>query len=279
ALEQWREEAHTARTRRYHERRFADKLAVVTGGAQGIGRAFAQRLVAEGARVVVADVADAPATELAELLPGVSFVHCDVTDETDVDALAREVQRQGGADVLISCAGGAIVPRKPFWQTSPDDWDFVVNLNLKHQWLVAKALVPPMIERGHGKIVNMASLAGIRGAAGIVAYASAKGGVVTLTKVMALELGPYNINVNGLAPGFTLVEHSKSFHRDAVQMSLTIGERYVQNQMIRRVGVPTDVAAAGLFLASADADHITGQILHVDGGLRVIPLDPEQGAG
>ncbi len=257
--------------------RFAGKVAVVTGAAQGIGKAHATMFAAEGASVVVVDVQADVVEQVAGELPSALGVVADVSDAAATLAMAEQaVAAFGGIDILINNAGGA-------WATTPDgtpewgprrtllteleqDWDRIIAVNLKGQYLSARAVVPSMKERGGGKIVNIGSVAGVRGSA-LPGYASAKAGVMGLTKAMARDLGPDNICVNAVAPGRI---HSKDItkysNREAVEAAHAAA---IALQCVKRAGRPEDVAAASLFFASDAAGFITGEVLVVDGGRAI----------
>ncbi len=258
--------------------RFAGKVAVVTGGAQGIGKAHAVLLAAEGASVVVVDVQEDVVQQVVDELPRALPVVADVSSAAATLSMAEQaIAAFGGIDILINNAGGA-------WATTPDgtpewgprrsllteleqDWDLIMAVNLKGQYLCARAVVPSMKERGGGKIVNIASVAGVRGGGAAPGYSSAKAGVMGLTKSMARDLGPDNICVNAVAPGRI---HSKDItkfsNREEVELA---HEQAIARQCVKRAGRPEDVAAASLFLASAAADFITGEVLVVDGGRAI----------
>jgi 3-oxoacyl-[acyl-carrier protein] reductase len=245
--------------------RFADRVAVVTGGAYGIGEGIARRLAGEGARVAVVDIAGDVATTVAAALPDAIAIRADVTVADDVEAVFRTVVAEfGGVDILVNNAGGAVLPPQPFWEMTEDQWDFVVDLNLKSQWLMAKAAAPLLQRRPRAKIINISSVNGLNGNPGLVAYCAAKAGVVIMTRTMAAELGPWEICVNAIAPGFIRFTHPKSvFTAEQVEVM----EKWaISAQMIKRLGQPEHIAGAVAFLASADGDHVTGQIFSVDAG-------------
>jgi 3-oxoacyl-[acyl-carrier protein] reductase len=167
-------------------------------------------------------------------------------------------------DILFGVAGGAYIPPQPFWEMQEADWDFVVTLNLRGQWLATKAVVPELRRRGGGAVVNVSSGAGLHGARGLSAYSAAKAGLIGLTRTMAQELGPFNIRVNSIAPGLIRVEHPKTVYDEEALVRMREAAR--QRQSVKRDGQPFDIANAATFLASQDAAFITGQVLAVDGG-------------
>jgi NAD(P)-dependent dehydrogenase (short-subunit alcohol dehydrogenase family) len=246
--------------------RFAGKVALVTGGAQGMGRAIAMRFAAEGGSVVLADLELEKGTSLADELGRATAVRCDVTQREDAEsAVETAIAEFGRLDAVFNCAGGALFPPVPFWDLQEDVWEKLLDVNLKGQWLINKAAAPALQERG-GKIVGISSIDALDGSAGLAAYASAKGGVLALTKSLARELGPFNVTVNAIAPSFIRVEHPKA---------VLTGDRFktvvadaVSQQCIKRVGETSDIADVATFLASSDADFVTGQVIAVNGGSR-----------
>jgi 3-oxoacyl-[acyl-carrier protein] reductase len=249
--------------------RLEGKIAVVTGGARGIGQAIVTALIAEGAQTVVADIdetaAKTTATELGDRAHAASV---DVGDEDSVHALMDSVVAQfGSIDALVCNAGGAkaVNPRRMFTEINRDLWDSVLTLNLTSAWLCAKHAFPVMQEQGAGRIVLMSSASASSGLPlGITMYVAAKGGVEGLGRALARECGPHGIGVNVVAPGFTPVDSVQQLHGAA-------GTEQIRGEMLARqsrpvVGTAEDIAAAVTFLASSDAKHITGQVIHVDGG-------------
>jgi len=272
AAQRWRELAEEPIVAPDAPGRFDGKVALVTGGSSGIGRAFCRRFAAEGAAVAILDVDVERARELAELLPKARAFGADVSDRVQVErSVAAAADTLGVVDILVNCAGGALRPPRRFWETPEEDWDLVIGVNLKSQWLVARAVVPGMLATGRGKIVNVASMASTMGAPGLAAYASAKAGVVALTRAMARELGPHRINVNAVSPAFTLNERVKATYGTNGDAQLAAAERYLGLQALPHIGTPPDIAAVGIFLASEEADHVTGAVVPVDGGLVYIP--------
>jgi len=245
--------------------RFDGLVAIVTGSAWGIGRVYAERLAAEGAKLVLADVRAEMVKETAATLPDAIAVTCDVSSSADVDAMAAAaLEAYGRIDILINNAGGAIVAIKSVWDVDESDWDKIIEINLKGMWLCSKAVFPSMRDTGRGKIVNIASTAGLSSVPGRAAYSAAKGGVISATRTMATELGPFGITVNAIAPGYVEVPHPKETYtaEDAERMKAGT----IMSQAIKRVGTMEDMADVALFFASHASDFVTGQVLAVNGG-------------
>jgi NAD(P)-dependent dehydrogenase (short-subunit alcohol dehydrogenase family) len=249
--------------------RLDGRIAVVTGGAKGIGRHYVQALAAEGARVMIADIADG--AELAATLAAqhgagmVASAIADVSDEGAVKRLvAQTVERFGTIDVLVNNAAlFAPLAEQKCTEIAVDLWDRVMAVNLRGAFLMVKHVAPHMMARRYGKIINIGSGTAFRGIPWFLHYVTSKGGIMAMTRALSRELGEHGIRVNTLAPGFTLSDTILAESPGHVQ---TARERAVQSRALRRDEQPQDLLGALIFLASADSDFITGQSIVVDGG-------------
>ena len=254
--------------------RLQDRVAIVTGGAQGMGKAISLRLAQEGASVLVADLRMDAAQQTADEITasgGRAYAtETDVRDPNQANAMVEAAVRElGGLDILVNNAGvGRILS---FLETDEEDWDFMFDVNCKGLLWCSQAAARVMIEQGRGgKIINLASQAGRRGEALALAYCASKACVISVTQSTALALAPHKINVNAIAPGIVdtpfWVEVDKQFAR---LLDLPVGEpkrRFTEQIPLGRIEQPEDVAGVAAFLASSDADYITQQCFNVDGG-------------
>lgn len=245
-----------------------NKVAIVTGGARGIGRAVAARLLRDGARVLIADCDDQAGQKTAEDLGtdgDLAFVHCDVGERLDVNKLVKlTLDKFGAIDIAVSNAG--IVHGADFLDLKEDDFDRVLRVNLKGAFLVGQAAARQMvaqIEAGGapGTIVNMSSINAVVTIANQLAYAVSKGGVAQLTKTMALALAPHGIRVNAVGPGSIMTDMLKSVNEDPEAR-----RRLLARTPLGRIGEAAEVASVVAFLASDEASYMTGQTLYPDGG-------------
>jgi NAD(P)-dependent dehydrogenase (short-subunit alcohol dehydrogenase family) len=229
------------------------KVAIVTGGAQGIGAAIALGLMGEGAAVVVAD-----------LNPPEGGIRADVASEADVTALVDEtLARHGRIDVLVNNAGlYASLEMRPFTEIPVEEWNRVMEVNVASMFLTCRAVVPIMREQGGGKIVNISSGTPFRGVPFLLHYVTSKGAIVALTRALAKELGKDSIHVNCVAPGFTMSDGVKS-HPEVIEKLRDVS---VASRALQRDQVPEDVVGAVVFLCTPAADFITGQTMVIDGG-------------
>jgi NAD(P)-dependent dehydrogenase (short-subunit alcohol dehydrogenase family) len=244
--------------------RLNGRVVIVTGGAKGIGRAYCLGLASEGARVVVADVADSKPTVSAIEARGAQAlgVECDVSREADTQRLATEtLARFGRIDVLVNNAAlYGTLKRRPFMEIPVEEWDRVMAVNLRGLFFCARAVFPAMKAQGKGKIVNIASSTFFKGVPDYIHYTTSKGGVVGFTRSLARELGSFGIRVNAIAPGFTLSgENEKNISEERKQAN-------IEARMLKRAQAPEDLVGTLIYLASDDSDFMSGQTLLVDGG-------------
>ncbi len=248
-------------------RRFDGKVVIVTGAGNGIGLCIAQTFAEDGASVVVAEVEPSAGKRAVQMITdaggSASFVLVDVSDEEQVETMvATAVKRYGRVDILVNNAG--IVVHKLLIELEREEWDRQLAVQATGPFLTAKHVARHMIARGGpGKIVNIASVAGLMGRIRCGPHCVAKAGVILLTKVLALELGQYRINVNALAPGLVDVP----FQEDEKSLSTAYKNSYLEMLPLGRIGQPIDIARGVQFLACSDSDWITGQVLVADGGI------------
>jgi NAD(P)-dependent dehydrogenase (short-subunit alcohol dehydrogenase family) len=238
------------------------KVAIVTGGAQGIGRAIADGLARDGARIVVADLQRAE--EAAAAYPDGVGLTVDVSSEEDVERMARDtVERCGSIDILVNNAGlYASLAMRPFTEIPLEEWNRVMEVNVASMFLTSRAVVPVMRERGGGKIVNISSGTPFRGVPFLLHYVTSKGAIVALTRSLAKELGKDSIHVNCVAPGFTMSDGVKA-QPEVIEKLRDVS---VAARTIQRDQLPEDVVGAVVFLCSPAADFVTGQTMVIDGG-------------
>ena len=249
--------------------RFSGRVVIVTGAARGIGAATAQRFASEGASVAVLDLDESAASTTARGLGAERAIGlaCDVADAAAVEsAVERVVAELGRVDVLVNNAG--ITRDNLLFKMTEHDWDMVVDVHLKGAFLMSRAAQKHMVAAKHGKILNLSSVSAL-GNRGQANYSAAKMGVQGLTRTLALELGPFGINVNAIAPGFIVTDMT-----DATAVRLKMEPEQLRQlnadaAPVRRVGQPEDIAAAAAFLCSDEASFITGQTLYVDGGAKI----------
>jgi 3-oxoacyl-[acyl-carrier protein] reductase len=252
--------------------RFDGRVAVITGAARGIGFSTAQRFASEGASVAVVDLDEAAAQEAAaklELVDGARAigVGCDVSDTAAAEAaIQKVVDELGGIHILVNNAG--ITRDNLLFKMTEDDWDLVMGVHLKGPFNMTKAAQKHFVEQKYGKILNLSSVSAL-GNRGQANYSAAKMGIQGFTRTLGIELGPFGINANAIAPGFIATEMTDA---TAARLKMDVEEFRKLNadaNPVRRVGFPEDIAAAAAFLCSDEASYITGQTLYVDGGAKL----------
>ena len=243
--------------------RLKDKVAIITGGAGGIGLAAVQKFVEEGAYVVIADYNEAAGNQVQETFTSkerpVSFIKTDTADRNSVEALVgKTIEKYGRIDILVNNAG--TTKDAMLSKMTEQQFDDVININLKGVFNCTQCVIPHMISQGSGKIINTSSVSGVYGNVGQTNYAASKAALIGMTKTWAKELGRKGIHVNAVAPGFTLTPMVQKMPEEVL-------EKMEAAVSLRRLGKPEDIANAYLFLASDESDYITGHVLHVDGGI------------
>jgi 3-oxoacyl-[acyl-carrier protein] reductase len=240
------------------------KVAIVTGGARGIGKAFCLRMAEEGAEVVAVDILDEQAQQTAEEIrtKGGSAIplRIDITSEEDTLRMAAETVKQfGRIDILVNNAAMVYgITRKPFMEIPVAEWDKLIAVNLRGPFLCCRAVFPQMEKQGKGKIINIASEAPFTGSKNYIHYVTSKGGIIGFTRALAAEVGQYGIRVNAIAPGLTDTEAARTL--------FDFAKYNVSRISLGRLGQPDDLVGAIIFLSSDDSDFITGQTLVIGGG-------------
>jgi 2-hydroxycyclohexanecarboxyl-CoA dehydrogenase len=249
--------------------RLKDKVTIVTGAAQGIGRAIATRLAEEGAKIVIADIQEGVAASTAKDLNAAGCsaiaVKLDVTSlENATTAMETAAAEFGGLDILVNNAGWDKL--EPFLQSTPETWDKVIAINFRGVIHCCRAAIPHLQTRGGGKIVSIASDAGRVGSLGEAVYSGCKAGIIGFSKTLARELARNNINVNVVCPGPT----ETALLHGVMDTQPKVLDAMKRSIPMRRLGQPQDLAGAVAFLASTDADYVTGQVISVSGGLTMV---------
>lgn len=245
--------------------RLKNKVAIITGGANGIGLAAVERFLQEGAKVIIADFNEEAGSQQAKRLSeqgfDATFYKLNTADRDNVDAVVNAIkEKYGRIDILVNNAG--ITRDAMLVKMSEENFKQVLDVNLVGVFHCTQAVVPHMIEQGYGKIINTSSVSGVYGNVGQTNYAASKAAVVGLTKTWAKELGRKGINVNAVAPGFTKTAMVETIPD-------TVIEKLTASVSLQRLGNPIDIANAYLFLASDEASYVTGHVLHVDGGIMM----------
>lgn len=244
--------------------RLKDKIAIITGAGSGIGRGAALAFAREGAKVLVADWGEAAGQETVELIKKqggeAMFVKVDVSNSANAANMVKQcLAEYGRVDILYNNAG--ILKMGAFHETAEADWDQTINVNLKGMFLCSKAVIPQMLKQGKGKIVNTASVAGLVAFDQLGPYCASKGGIIALTREMAVEYAPKKINVNCIAPGVIKTAMTKDMLNDPATV-----KGFAASTPYPRLGEPEDIAMAAVYLASDESDFVTGEVLVVDGG-------------
>lgn len=239
------------------------RVAIVTGSARGIGQAIAEKFHREGAKVVIADLDQAQCDTVAEKLGGESVlaVQCDVTKRASIEALAERVMEEfGRVDILVNNAG--ITRDASLKKLTDENWDAVIDVNLKSVFLCTQILTPYMTEQAWGRVINISSVVGVAGNFGQTNYSAAKAGIIGMTKTWSKELGKYNVTANAIAPGYMDTDMVKL-------MPEKVLESMINAVPLKRLGKPEEIAAAAYYLASEEAGYVNGTTLNVNGGLYV----------
>jgi NAD(P)-dependent dehydrogenase (short-subunit alcohol dehydrogenase family) len=258
----------------------SDRVAIITGGAKGMGRGMALKFAEEGCSVAIADIslkeAEGTLSEVSKREREGLAIHCNITDSQQVrDTVDKVISKFGKIDILVNNAG-ALPPTPPIEDLSEEEWDKVLALNLKSNFLFCKFVVPHMKKKNYGKIINLSSIGAIQPPAHAVHYNAAKAGIIGLTYDLAHELAPFNICVNAILPGpirTSFYDHAigSMTEKEKDDFFNNLGKTKVP---MRRIGTPEDIAGAALFLASELSAFITGDTLLVSGGLPQLPLPP-----
>lgn len=244
--------------------RLSGQVAIVTGGSQGLGLAYAKKLAQEGAKVIIADILDPRQKTMAwpdNLKQQIWFYKTDVQLMVEVERLVDfAVSTFKRIDILINNASiFSQLRRKPFYELNDEEWDRIFSVNVKGTFHCIKAVFPCMKHQNNGKIVNISSDAIFKGLPYLLHYVSSKGAIMAMTRVLARELAPYNITINAIAPGYT-------YHEDCQSWDEVRNETVIQLRSLQRTQTPEDLLGAIVFFASSESDFITGQTLVVDGG-------------
>jgi len=246
-------------------RRLEDKVAIVTGAAQGLGETYAKALAAEGAKVMVSDIEDPSRVvdEIKESNGAAAGIVCDVTDDDSIAAMVAATEGEfGSVEILVNNAAlFAALRLTPIMEMSNEDWDRTMTVNARGSFQCIRGVVPSMLKNGRGKIINISSGTFYYGGPGMADYVSSKGAILGLTRSAAREFGDKNIHVNAIVPGLTISEGVDTHPQLGVAREPTVASRILKREMM-----PEDLVGTLLFLASEDSDFLSGQSINVDGG-------------
>ena len=246
--------------------RLSGKVAVITGAGSGIGRAATKMFVAEGAKVVVAEIDKTLGEASAREAGDARFVHTDVTDENSVKRMVHQAKDAfGRIDVLLNCAGGSLREDRPVTEVDPSVWDKTINLDMKGPFLCCRHVIPVMVEQGKGSVVNFSSVVALRGNHIAHVYVMAKGGLISFTQALAGAYSPKGIRVNAICPGVVLTERVRSRFTEGNQIRFG-GIDNIAGQYPFAVGQPEDIANVALFLASDESRMVNGAAIPAEGG-------------
>lgn len=259
----------------------ANKVAIITGGAVGIGQGIAFKLAREGCSIAIADISVTEGKKTVDSIVNMSresvFFQCDVTRTAQVqDMVNQAITRFGKVDILVNNAGGVpkVIPGGSIIDITDEQWDTFLNLNLKSTFLCCRAIVPHMKERKSGKIINISSIGAIQPSDSVIAYHAAKAGVLGITVNLAFDLAPYNICVNSIMPGPIRTPFWEPITRGFQDKDAFFDALAKENVPLQRIGTPEDIAGAALFLASSLSDYVTGENINVAGGIPLLPQNP-----
>jgi NAD(P)-dependent dehydrogenase (short-subunit alcohol dehydrogenase family) len=259
----------------------AGKAAIITGGAVGIGRGIALKFAEEGCSVAIADISEEGEKTTKEVSQkgneGI-FVPCDVTDSRQVqDMVDKAINKFGKVDILVNNAGGVpdVTSKGSITDITDEQWDHIINLNLKSAFLCCRAMVPHMKENNYGRIINFSSIGVVQPPDSVIHYHCAKAGILGLTTNLAFDLAPYNICVNAILPGPIRTPFWEPVTRGIPDKDAFFQELAFKNVPLRRMGTPGDIAGAALFLASELSAYITGENINVAGGIPLMPQDTD----
>ncbi|MEJ2739304.1 MAG: SDR family NAD(P)-dependent oxidoreductase [Dehalococcoidia bacterium] len=254
-----------------------DRVAIITGGAMGIGKGIALKFSDEGCSVVIADIAEDEGMKTAKEISNkggkAEFIKCNILDNSQIQAaVAKAIEKFGKIDILINNAGSILGSDKgKIEDVSEEDWDKILPLNLKSQFLFSKAVVPHLKKNKYGKIVNISSMGAVNPSAPVMHYHAAKAGVIGLTLNLAMEIAQYNVTVNAIAPGPIRTPFWNPLVAGVPDPDI-IFNAVAKSVPMQRVGTPEDIAGAALFFASDLSAYVTGQILCVAGGQPLLPM-------